>query len=798
MDNDPCILKRAFALLILVSSPVIAQVPRAQPVDPTLNADAGVDFFLRGKNLYDSAQASTTQDNRLDYFRRASDIFSQYLTAFPNHPNAEMAWWYLGNSYYQSGQLDEGKRCFSTLLNRYGKGKWAAAAAYTLAADHYNKSEYAFAAPLFERFAANATKPEERARGNYLAGNCYRLLGRDREAIAAFRKTIDDPAGALFAAQSKVALGHLAVKSGKIQDALVLFEEVVAAPNTPKIRGEAALHASLTATKLGQTDLADKYLQLILRTPGMDDARPDAQTALMANFFAKKDYREVIDIFHRSAVKADGEKEANRLMIAARAYMRLKLPSEALQLFRDVEKLVRPETDMAFQAAYYRLLCFFQIEGRHLPNQVDAFLQLYRKSRPEDSRIHTALMMKAESLFSSKETAAAAKVYSEISAALISEKNRPGLLYQRGWCLSEAGDAQGAIRSLSEFIAKYPQDLRVSSAIAKRAKAYSESAEPAKAIADFDSLTASPKTPQDLNSYAWLESARLRRAEGNIPDMILRYQGLLTNVKNLSDNLQAEANYWIGWGMVKTNAAKDAVSHLEKARNLRPDAYAKHAGLLLILGYFASQDPVKLAAEINLATLGKYDSDIPDQAIQWSGMQSYNAGDFSSAAKSLTLVSNPEEPRETPKEVWRYLAKARLETGEAEGALSAADNVLAVEDNSGWKADGLLDRGRALLLLKRDAEARLAADEGAALRPQGRTSAGLRILSGDLNFKAKDFGPAAADYLNVIQFHEDADLKPQAISKYIRVLEAQGKPAEAEKYKQQLITEFPNWKSVAP
>ena len=484
-------------------------------------------------------------------------------------------------------------------------------------------------------------------------------------------------------------------------------------------------------------------------------------------------------------------------MIAGRSYMRLKLPSEALQLFREVEKLVSPQTDMAFQAAYYRLLCFFQIEGRHVPDQVDAFLQLYRKARPDDSRIHTALMMKAETLFTNKDAAAAAKIYSEINASLVSEKNRPGLLYQRGWCLSEAGDAQGAIRSLSEFIAKYPQDPRISSAIAKRAKAYAESAEPAKALADFDTLTASEATPEELASFAWLEAARLRRAESNIPDMIIRYQGLLKNVKNLSDNLQAEANYWIGWGLVKTNSAKDAVSYLEKARELRPDAYGKHAGLLLILGYFASQDPIRLASEINLAIVGKYDSDIPDQAIQWSGMQSYNAGDFSSAAKSLALVSNPEEPRETPKEVWRYLAKARLETGQAEGALTAANNVLAVEDNPGWKADGLLDRGRALLMLKRDSEARIAADEGAALRPQGRTSAGLRILSGDLNFNAKDFGLAAADYLNVIQFHEDADLKPLAISKYIRVLEQQGKSAEAEKYRQQLKSEFPDWKPAS-
>ena len=158
-------MKRALALLILVASPAIAQIPRAEAVDPALSPNASNDFFLRGKNLYDSAQASTTQQNRVDYFQRAAQIFSEYLASFPNHSNAEMAWWYLGNSYYQSGQIDDGKRCFSTLLNRYGKGKWAAAAAYTLAADHYNKSEYAFAAPMFERFAAtSAGKSNQRVR----------------------------------------------------------------------------------------------------------------------------------------------------------------------------------------------------------------------------------------------------------------------------------------------------------------------------------------------------------------------------------------------------------------------------------------------------------------------------------------------------------------------------------------------------------------------------------------------------------------------------------------------------------
>jgi tetratricopeptide (TPR) repeat protein len=646
---------------------------------------------------------------------------------------------------------------------------------------------------MFERYAANAAKPGERPRGNYFAGNCYRLLGRDREAAQRYNMVIADPAGGLFVPQAKVALGQLALRAGKPEEALALFEEIIASSHATKIRGEAALQAALTATQLGKTDLADRYLALIMRTAGMEDFRADAQIALMGNHFAKKQYKDVINVFRSSSAKAAGDKEASRLMLAARAYMRLKQPNEALGLFREVEKLVKPQSDLAFQASYYRLLAFFQIEGRHVPDQVDAFLQLYQKFRPEDPRIHTALMMKAETLFANKQTAEAAKIYSSINAGAVSEKNRPGLFYQRGWCLAEAGDPQGAVRSLTEFITRYPDDPRVPSALAKRAMAHVDSAEPQKAIADFDRLAAAG-SPDDLVSFAWLESARMRRAENNIPDMIARYQGFLKNVPDPGENLQAEANYWIGWGLVKNNAAGDAVAYLEKARTLRPEAYGKHAGILLALGYFAAQDALKLSSEIELAIDGKYDADIPEQVLQWSGMQSYNAGDYQLAAQCLNLIANPEEPRATPKEVWRYLAKARLETGDAAGALEAANHVLEVEDNPAWKADGLLDRGRALLLLDKPAEARTATDEALALRPQGRTSAGLRILSGDLHVNAGDPRKAAAEYLTVVGFHDDKDLKPRALQKLIEALEKQGDKAEAEKYRKQLESEFPDWK----
>jgi tetratricopeptide (TPR) repeat protein len=784
-------------LLIGLLLPLHAQEPlKAEAVDEgELRADPGNTFFARGKNLYDEAQRSTELDARRALHMDSAEIFSRYLREFPDHANAEPAWWYLGSSYYQAGLINEAKRCFSVLLNRYKDGKYASAAAYTMAADHYNQREYGLAAPLFERFAETAARPSDKAKGNLFAGNCYRLMGRERQAIEAYQRVVEDPEGELFRDQARLSIATLTQKQGKLDEALKLFIQVADSEALDKYRAEAALQAALIAKKTDQPKIAEKYLRFILDNPGMKQFGPDAQIALMEKLYEEEEYKKLLALFNDSSIKAEGEKEAARLMIAARAMLKLSQPEKASDLFRQVERLVPPENDLAFQASYYRLNCFFQIEGKYVVDQVDAFLQIYEASRPKDTRIHTALLIKAETLFAENKLAEAAEAYSKINPALLSESNRPGFLYQRGWCLSDVGDLKGAVRSLSDFIKNYPQDKRVYPALVKRAKAYMELGEPPLAIADYDRLAMDEAAPQDMVSIAWLESARTRRKEGNIKNMLIRYKALLDNVEDLAINLTAEANYWIGWGMVKENQPKDATPYLDRARELRQKAYGKHAGLLLALSYYAAQNPDKLAEEIELAISSGYANEIPKQAVRWSGMQSYNSGNFETAAKFLGLTSNSEEPRTTPKEVWRYLGKALLETGEFSKALESISNVLEVEDNMAWKADALLDKSKALYRLERFDEARKVTNEAFDLRPQGRISAGLRIVSGNLHTKSGKLGEAAADYLYVIQFHEDAEIKPLAIHKYIGVLETQGKAEEAEKYRTQLKTGFPDWKA---
>ena len=789
-------------LCLLAAGTSLAQEvpPRAEPVDPALRSDPGQDFYQHGRNLYESAKRSGDNDRKLADYSQAIDVLSRYLNQFPNHPNAEAATWYLAESYYGIGRVDDAKRSYHAILNRFAKGRYGSFAAYRLAADHFNNRQYALAAPLFEKMATLATIPAEKHRAMFHAGFSYELQGRTREAMDYHRKVITDPSVPnVYLERSQLSLGRLLSRAEKLDEALPLLDKVVMSRSGPELRGPAAIEAGTIAAKQGDLALSDKYLMLVLNTPGMEPYKPDAQLALMKARYDLKKFAEVIDIYRRSSEKAVGEREALRLMLAARSYMELKKNVEALELFREVEKLMLPTNSFAFEANYLRLLCFFRIEGRHVPEQVDAFLQLYRKNRPRDPKIHTALLMKAETLMDAKKPAEAAKVYQDIDATLLSEENRPGLLFKRAWCLAASEDPQGAIRSFSDFINGYPEDPRVPQSLIQRAKAYRDTGEPAKALADYD-LLLSRESDAEFQSLALLESADIAKQENNLPDMIARYRRFIEKFPDAADARKAKAHYWLAWGLIKTDQVKDALPLAEVARQLDAKVYGENAGTLLALGHWALQAPDPVCEEIDRAIKESYVEKLPDQLINWAGMQAFNAGRYEQAARFFSLIADEDEPRATPKEIWRYLGKALLAAGKAEAALPAIDRALEVEEALNWKADGLLDRAKAHLALGKTDLAMKASEDGQALRPVGRVGSELRIVQGDIHMKRNDPAQAAAAYVVVVELLDDNDkvLKPLALWKLIKALEAKDDKPGAAEYRRQLETKYPDWKPPTP
>jgi tetratricopeptide (TPR) repeat protein len=774
------------------------QVQRAQPVDETQarGVDPAADMFAYGKRLHDAAKASKIVEQRLSRYAQAVDVLSRYVSEYSNRPDAEAAYWYLGESYYGSGRVDDARRCYHGILGRYGRGGYASAAAFRLAVDHFNNRQYALAAPLFEKMVGAATMADHRLKGLFYAAYSYELQGRTREATEYYRKVMADPEPINpFLHKTQLHLGRLLARAEKLEEALPLLDQAVMSRSASDVRGPAAVEAGTVAAKLGQKENSDKYLMLVLSTPGMEDYRPDAQIALMNSRYASKEYGEVIAIFRRSEEKAQGEQEARRLMVAAKSYMELEKNVEALELFREVEKLMLPNNIHAFEANYLRLLCFYRLEGRHVPDQVDAFLDIYRKNRPRDPKIHSALLMKAESLMDEKKASEAAKVYNEIDATVLSAENRKGLLFKRAWCLLASEDPQGAVRSFSEFIADYPDDPRAAEALLQRAQAYKTSGEAIKALADYD-LVISRNSNPEFTAVAHMESADIAKQEGNIEDMIVRYQRFLDQVPEVSGERKAKANYWLAWGLVKSDRLKEAVPHAQAARSLDAKTYGKNAGALLALAHWSMQRPEELCEDVELAIKEGWVSYLPEQLIDWAAMQAYSADRFEQSARFYSLIADEDEPRSTAKQTWRYLGKALLASGRAQEALQPIANALEVEDSGMWKADGLLDKAKALIAVGRLDEATSAVAECRALRPEGRTNAEVMIVNGDLHMKRNDPARAAMDYVAAVERLDDNDrvLKPLAIHKVAVALEKKADPSGAQEYRMMLRSKYPEWR----
>ena len=774
------------------------EVRRAEPVDePEMQApDPAADLFAHGRRLHDSAKASSVIDQRMGRYAQAIEVLSRYLDEYPNRPDAEAAYWYLGESYYGSGRVDDARRCYHGILSRYGKGGYASAAAFRLGVDHFNNRQYALAAPIFEKMVAAATMPDHRLKGLFYSAYSYELQGRTREATDYYRKVIDDPEGINpFLHKAQLQLGRLLARAQKLEEAMPLLDQAAMSRSASDVRGPAAVEAGVVAAKLGQKKNSDKYLMLVLTTPGMEAYRPEAQIALMTSRYESKEYGEVIAIFRRSQEKAQGEQEARRLMVAAKSFMELEKNVEALELFREVEKLMLPNNIHAFEANYLRLLCFYRLEGRHVPDQVDAFLDIYRKNRPRDPKIHSALLMKAESLMDEQKASEAAKVYNEIDATVLSPENRKGLLYKRAWCLLASEDPQGAVRSFSQFIADYPDDPRAAEALIQRAQAHKTSGEAMKALADYD-LVISRNLNPEFTSMAYLESADIAKQESNIEDMIARYQRFLDQFPETTNERKAKANYWLAWGLVKKDRLKEALPHAETARSLDPKTYGKNAGALLALAHWTLQNPEELCSDVDRAIKEGYVDYLPEQLIDWAAMQPYSADRFEQSARFYDLIADEDEPRSTAKQTWRYLGKALLASGKAEKALQPIANALEVEDSGMWKADGLLDRAKALIALGRLDEASSAAAECRALRPQGRTNAEVMIVQGDIHMKRNDPARAAMDYVAAVEQLDDNDrvLKPLAIHKVAVALEKKADPSGAQEYRMMLRSKYPEWR----
>lgn len=781
-----------FAVAIAVLGPVSAQ-------QAPLVADPARDQFEFYKNLYRQANSARDQQMRVMAYRRLIPRLEAYLQRFPNHPNAEPMSYYLGECYYHSGSLEDGKRVLHSVINRYRKGRYVALASNRLGYDAVANKKYRQAAVYFGTVATESSTALERHRGRYQQASCYRYAGMTDQAIRAYAKiAAAEDAPVLYREHANLKLGHLYLDKKNRDKALERFEAVMLPAVESAVRIEATLNAGIIYLEKKENERAEKCFKDVLQA-NEEKFKASAQAALMNVMFARENYQGVLDTIKRGNHKGQPATEAIKYNVAGRSAYKLGKYHEAIKLFAQAERQV-PLSAKAFEAGYFRMLCFYNIEGANLALQVDAFLEVYEQRFPKHEYIHKALMMKAETLFDQDKFREAAAAYNKIDVTKIGANNQLNLLYKRGWCLSESGDHNGAVRDFTNFINKAADDERTPRVIARRGKSYLALADRASALRDFDLLI--QKYPKDrLAALAWQNSARIRKDDQEYGDMIQRYESMLKNFPDLDESVVANAHYWIGWGNFQIKRYPESIKSLEKSIEMEAKTYGFKGTMLIIYGSYAMKDKDRLQKAVDKLLHEGKAADIQRPIFRWLGVQCFNGAEMKPAERYLSLGTTADDPRSTPKAYWKMLGRSRVETGNYEEALTAIKHYLDVVEQPFWKAEALLDQATAYLGLEKLAEAKTSAEEGLALRPKGKINAELRMILGDIAYNEKDFAGAAAHYVVVVQlFVNDKELRPDALFKSYQALEKKGDAAEAKLYLDQLNKEFPDYlkKETAP
>ncbi|WP_035603630.1 tetratricopeptide repeat protein [Haloferula sp. BvORR071] len=788
-------MKFRYLLCLAAAGVTFAQEtpPKAEPVQPALQGDPGQDWYERGKNLYDSAKATEDAAQRKDIYARAIEVLSGYLAQFDKHANAEAAQWYLGESYAATGKMDEARRCYRAIVKRGGKSQFVMVAANKLAVEYYKAKNFAEAAPLYEKMAEAADTPDNRLKGLYFAAVAYgQMKNGAAKAAENYRKVAAIEGENPFRAASQLALGNSLVAAEKFAEALPFFEQAASDSNAAEVRGPAALQAAALAAKLGKQDLAAKYLELVLKTPGMEESHGSARLALMAAQFDRKEYEKVIELYRADPGTGKGEQDARRLMLAGRAAFEVKQYKTANEIFQKIAK--HPDAgEWAYDAAYLRLLASYRDSGKHDLDLVSSFLDRYRKDHAADPKIQNALLIQAEALLDAKKPAEAAKAYQAINADQISAENRPGMLYNRARSLQESGNPKAAVTAYSDFIAAYPKDPRLARAFYNRALAHEANGSKAGALADYDALV-DTAAPDDLKVSSYLASAGILAGQEKWPEAIKRYRAYLTKFPEDAKDRRAMANYAIAVGLIKAEQPKEALAPADQARKLDPKSYAKSAGLVIAGCQWTLQDSQATGDEVDVAIKEGYAKELSPNLITWAGTQAWQAKQPDRAARYFPLVANEKEPEKIPRGTWRLFGKSLLAVGKSQEALLAINRGLLGEEHPGVRAEGLLDKAKALVALGRDDEALLIAGECQDMRPEGQINTEIRLLTGDIYTKKNDSEKAIGAYVTVVEILNAGDLRPLALEKLATALENAGKNADAVKYRTELREKYPEWK----
>lgn len=746
-------------------------VPAVRPVPPGVSgpnaeqAQLGLADALYSRQQWDAAVAE----------------YQRFFADFPRSQQLAPALYRLAECYLKLGNDNSARVYFGKVVVIPQSGPFGGAAAFRLAEFEFQEGDYANAVAHYKIAAQQLPEPKAKTSAHYFTARCLQELGRKLEARAVYQALADAPEKHPFQENSQLRLARLLVEAGRGSEARPRFQKLLASSESDEVKAECVTQDALIQLEL-EPKTALPVLKKALEAKGTEQWHGLLRIGILKASFALGEAEQVIAAYGGAEAALDPAQIPDVQLLVGNAYKQLKNYTEAAAIFT---KLIdgAPESTAAASARYERLKCYYNLDRKDLPQQIEAFLGT--KPKPEDR--DNAQLMKAEVLRLRGDYAGAGSAYSQVVRSKeLKADRRADALMRWAECAVRSGDNVSTISATSELISAFPNYSLASTALYWRAETRRRAKQYGPAEKDYEEIL--HKFPAFADREVVVKQMALLRGEQNDNAGMAKYFEQLLKEFPESPS-KAEANHWIGRSAFEAKDYKKAVGYLAEARSLNPTEYFESDSLALVYCAYNLNDPDQVWVRVQ-EYLVKGKSKIAPDVLRWCAKNYLDSKQQSKAEPVLSLLCAGEEVTEID---WLQLATVRLPLADFQGVVKAVGAYLPLVSHPAAKARGLLLRAKAELGLADNTSAQKTVDEVLRLQPDGILNGEARLVAGDIQIGQKNAEAAAKLYESVSIAFDDEQISSVALEKAYGAYRTAGKAKEALTILNKLQSRYPEY-----
>jgi TolA-binding protein len=808
--NAPPIFLTA-AALALGALPLAAQETNAAATDTTTAAAPGASLivaspaearFTTAMNAYNAGQ-----------FAEAVTALSDFIATFPQDRHREEALYRLAESYRALGRLDDALAAYAYEAKAYPDGLFRVNAELRRGAILYDRQKFDEAIPALQ-FVADKGDGELQLAAKFLLGRALLATQKEPAARALLEAIATAQPPTKFTGDAAQIIAALDDSQHRYAEALPFWQTTLALATDPAVQATAAARGGWSALEAKLPDVAEKLFAQARQLDAAGEPRRVANTGLLHLLFAKKRYREWLEL---DAAEKDHELDSARAEILydrGQAEFLLKHWKEAVPAL-DAFIQAYPDDELVVTAAYQRFLADTQLDPTRAPGEGDAYLKTWPKS-PYRAQVQ---LLQAQELARESRFADALPLWQ----SLAQQPAKPDWPHEA--ILLELARALDQLGRYAEAATAYQNDLDALTAAppptsdagkAKLARRQLQAqARLAVCLEKSNQLLAATNAWNAVRALApdgspeqqsALESLGLIYAKGGpnqSAQMAATFRELLDRFPG--SPLHALAAFSVGDDLFRNHDYAGAQRLLDDARRLDAKTWEQPATQRLVLGAFGMKD-------YNLAVgyLNEYDTlpapvdpqaaiaaRLPAALFYWLAQTAQQAGKLADAEAFYLRVIRHPEPGDLLAGAWWQLGEVQSARKEWPAAVSSYDNYRGLKPDAKNATTVLLALGRAQLGAGDFDAAKKTGEQALLQEPEGPRSAAARMLLGETAFSRADFPEAAKQFALVATLFDDPRITPQAEARAADAFDRAGDAKSAAAWRDKLKAAYPKFGEAA-